>query len=188
MSNGVVFCQDCGVPIEGEPPTADDPAQRPPCARCGSKARRFDLPAATVSIAMTVGSATLTVTPYEDTLLSKAQELIKAGNYDIATVVAHMACEIGAERAISRAFTARGIADLEDSVSALFSGNNLAHEPIRNLYNALAGRKIQDQPFWQDFKESAIRRNRAVHKGRTITAIEAAASLQAARGLVAYLK
>lgn len=188
MSNGVVFCQDCGSPIEGEPPTADDPTQRPPCPRCGSTARRFDLPAATVRIAMTLGSTTLTVTPYEDALLSKAQELITAGNYDVATVVAHMACEIGAERAISQAFTAKGVADLEESVSAFFSGYNLGTPRIRDLYNALTGRRIQDQPFWQAFVESATRRNRAVHKGSTITAVQAAASLQAARDLVAYLK
>jgi hypothetical protein len=41
--------------------------------------------------AMTTGSATLTITPYEDTLLLKAQELITNGAFDLAIVVAHMA-------------------------------------------------------------------------------------------------
>jgi hypothetical protein len=47
-------------------------------------------------------------------LLVKAQELITNGEFGIATVVAHTACEISAERAISQAFAAKGIAYLED--------------------------------------------------------------------------
>ncbi len=136
-----------------------------------------------------VGStATLTLTRYEETLLTKAHELIATGDFSIAVVVAHMACEISAERAISHAFAAKGIGYIEESVLALFSGYNLANDRIRDLYNAVTGNQIQNQPFWGPFTASAKRRNNAVHKGKIITKGDAEASLQAASDFVAYLK
>jgi hypothetical protein len=80
-----------------------------------------------------------------------------------------MAWEIAAERAISLAFVSRGLEYLEDAVSDFLFGYNLATKRNRNLYNALTGREIQNQPFWQAFKESAKRRNDAVHKGASVT-------------------
>lgn len=137
---------------------------------------------------MTGSAATLTVIRYEDTLLTKAQELIATGDFSIAVVIAHMACEISAERAISQAFAAKGIGYLEESVLAFLSGYSLANERIRDLYNAVTGNQIHKQPFWDTFKASAKRRNDAVHGGKAITQSEADASLKAARDLVAYLK
>jgi hypothetical protein len=129
----------------------------------------------------------MTVVRYSETLLAKAKELISGGDYSIATVVAHMACEISAERAISAAFAATGIEYLEGPVMAFFNGHNLATERNRDLYVALAGKRVQDQPFWQAFMESATRRNAAVHKSRIITKAEAEASHKAASEFVAYL-
>ncbi len=132
--------------------------------------------------------ANATVIPYSEALLAKSQEWIARGEFGIAVVVAHMACEIEAERAISHAFSERGIEFLEDAVSALYSGSNLAIDRIRDLYNALTGKEIHKEAFWQAFKKSATRRNDVVHKGATVTKAEAEASYQAARNLVAYLK
>jgi hypothetical protein len=56
-----VFCTNCGDPIKGEPPIADDPAQREPCPRCGSIARRVNLEAA--AFAGSWGGSTLTLAP-----------------------------------------------------------------------------------------------------------------------------
>jgi hypothetical protein len=183
---GGVFCTNCGTPIEGEPPIADDLAQRKPCPRCGSQARTVGLVARMQSTF--VGRATLTVTPYSETLLAKSQDLIAKGEFSIAVVVAHMACEISAERAISQAFVSKGIEYLEESVLAFLNGYNLANKRIRNLYNAATGREIQKQAFWQAFKESATRRNNAVHTGGIVTKAEAEDSYRAANDLVAYLK
>jgi hypothetical protein len=136
-----------------------------------------------------MGSAvTLTVTRYEDTLLAKAQELITTGEFSIAVVVAHMACEISAERTISQAFARKGVGYLEDPVLAYVSGYNLANERLRNLYNALTGNNIQDESFWAAFKASAERRNQAVHKGKIVTEAEAEDSYKAVSALIAYLK
>jgi hypothetical protein len=47
-----------------------------------------------VEVADGVGlSATVIVIPYPEALLTKAQELIVNGDFSIAVVVAHMACE-----------------------------------------------------------------------------------------------
>jgi hypothetical protein len=56
-----VFCYDCGDPIKGEPPIADDPPQREPCPSCGSIARRLNLQA--TAFAGSWGGATLTLAP-----------------------------------------------------------------------------------------------------------------------------
>jgi hypothetical protein len=70
----------------------------------------------------------------------------------------------------------------------LLPGYNLANDRVRKLYNAVTGDQIQTQSFWQAFKESATRRNQAVHNGRIATKAEAEASFKAASDLVAYLK
>jgi hypothetical protein len=182
-----VFCNNCGAPITSEP-ASGDPAQRKPCPRCGSTARRFNLQASAGQYSLVGSSATLVVITYPEALLTKAQELIAQGDFSIAVVVAHMACEISAERAISRTFADKGIGYLEESIEDLLPGYNLANDRVRNLYNALTGDQIQKQSFWQAFKNSGMRRNQAVHKGRIITKAEAEASFKAASDLVAYLK
>lgn len=99
-----------------------------------------------------------------------------------------MACEISAERAISRAFKGKGVGHFEESVRDLLSGYNLANDRVRALYNAVTGDQIENQPFWQAFKESAKLRNQAVHKSRIVTKDEAEKSLWAASDLVTYLR
>jgi hypothetical protein len=183
---GDVTCGNCGAPIKGEPPIPEDVNQRTPCPQCGSRARNIGLTAtSTIAIRST---ATATVTTYSEALLAKSQDLIAKNEFNIAIVVTHMACEIAAERAISRAFAAKGMEVLKEPVFDLLSGYNLANDRIRNLYNAVTGSEIQKQPFWQAFKESATRRNKSVHKGAAVTEAEAKDSYKAASDLVAHLK
>ena len=125
---------------------------------------------------------------YPEKLLTAAQNLIEKGEFSIAVVVAHMACEISVERAISRAFKAKGIDYLEQPIEDLLPSYNLANDRVRSLYNAATGGEIQKEPFWQQFKESATRRNKAVHEGKIATKAEAEAAFNAASSLVAYLK
>jgi len=167
---------------------SEDPAQRKPCPQCGSMARRFSLQPETGHISLVGGKVTLVVTTYPEALLTTAQGLIASGEFSIAVVVAHMACEISAERALSRTFAAKGIGYLQESVDDLLPGYNLANDRVRNFYNAVTGDQIEKQPFWQAFKESATRRNQAVHKGRIVTKGEVEASYKAASDLVAYMK
>jgi hypothetical protein len=134
------------------------------------------------------GSVTTTVVTYPEPLLRTARTLIDTGDFSTGVVVAHMACDISTERALSRAFSAKSLASLEEAVEDLLPGYNLANDRVRNLYNALTGDEVQKQPFWQAFKESATRRNRIVHSGRIVNKADAEASYKAACDVVAYLK
>lgn len=134
------------------------------------------------------GEVGLTFVPYPEKLLGTARDLIDKGEFSIAVVVAHMACEISVERALSRAFKSKGIDYLEQPVFKLFPSYNLANKRVRNLYNAVTGNEIQKQSFWKEFKASATRRNNAVHDGKIATKAEAEDSFTAATELVAYLK
>jgi hypothetical protein len=116
-----------------------------------------------------------------------ANDLIATNEFSIAAVVLHMAAEIAVERRLSEAFTRRGIADLEDPIGDFLSGFNLANDRIRNLFVAVTGDQIHNQPFWQGFKESAKRRNKIVHEGLTIGHREADDSLKAVKGLLRHL-
>jgi hypothetical protein len=80
-------------------------------------------------------------------LLTLSRKLIDDGEFGIAIVVAHMACEIATERTLSEAFAAKGIPYLEDSVTDLLSGYNLANPRIRKLYTALTGDDLANAPF-----------------------------------------
>ena len=88
---------------------------------------------------------------------------------------------------MSAAFTAKGIETLEGPVTALFSGSNLANERVRNVYVALTNDPIHTTTFWQSFKESSERRNRAVHRGQRISADEARVTCETAEAVLTHL-
>ncbi len=127
------------------------------------------------------------VITYSEGLLAVAQGLIDDGQYSIAVVVAHMACEVATERCLSDAFEANDIPHLENPVTNLLNGYNLANKRNRKLYSALTGDAVEDQPFWQAFTESAKRRNHAVHGREVVDAAGAEASLGAATAFVEHL-
>jgi hypothetical protein len=128
---GNVTCSQCGVPIEDEPPIEEDLEQRKPCPVCGSRFRNVALTASAHGRAS--ATAVMIVIPYAETLLTKARELVASGDFAIATVVAHMACEIAVERAIARAFLSKGLDYLESAITALISGYNLANDRNRTI-------------------------------------------------------
>jgi hypothetical protein len=128
-----------------------------------------------------------TVVTYPETLLGTARHLFDEGQYSIAVVVAHMACEIATERSMGEAFRARHISDLEEPIEELLNGYNLATERIRNLYVTMTEDAIHEQSFWPAFKQSARRRNRIMHAGAIVSKSEADKSLQATSKLVAHL-
>jgi hypothetical protein len=182
--SGSVICGQCGEPITGEAPGLE-PAQRKPCEKCGSTSRTYG-----AEIAMTVSSSVTvqaTVITYPQKLLTLAGRLIDEGEFGIAIVVAHMACEIATERSLSEAFVAKGLPYLEDLVTEFFNGYNLANDRIRKLYTTLTGDEVEKAIFWQKFKQSAKRRNKIAHTAVTVTEAEAKESHAAAKDLVAHL-
>ena len=117
MDNSVV-CTNCGAVVTGEAASGDR-AQRSPCPHCGSLNRNHTLYASVGEYAFTGDSVDLVLITYPEALLDIARDLIEKDKFGVTVVVAHMACEIGAERVLSRAFTIRGIGDLEESVEEL---------------------------------------------------------------------
>ncbi len=184
MNEADTYCGSCGCLITDEDPSGE-PALRKPCPQCGSLARAFSLEIhATVHVSV---SAEGTVVTYPQTLLGTCKGLIEDGQFGISVVVAHMACEVSVERALTAAFSAKGIEYLEDPVREFLNGYNLANGRNRKLYTALTDEHIEQQPFWQAFTESATRRNRLVHGGAHVSREEAESSFRAASAFVSYL-
>lgn len=172
-------CSQCGTVLA--PQAASAP--RSPCPNCGSLARTISAQA-TVSARASV-TATATVITYQQSLLQLARQLLTSGEYGVAVVVAHIACEVAVQRAFDRAFKTKNVHYLQESVMDLCPGYNLNNKRIGRLYTALTGDDIAAQPFWADFSASATRRNRMVHEGSKPSAQEAADSL---RAVEAFLK
>jgi hypothetical protein len=126
--------------------------------------------------------------PYHGELLRAAKRNLDAHEHAIALVTAHMACEVLTEQVISAAFKARGIDALEDPVTDLLPSSNLANDRLLAVYVALTDDQIQTATFWQNFKETAKRRNGAVHRGRRITAEEGRIACETAEAMLAHLR
>jgi hypothetical protein len=184
MTETDTTCGGCGAAIVGES-TDGDPSKRNPCPHCGSLARAFSLQThVTVHFSAT---AELTVVTYPQTLLATSKGLFDSGQFGISVVVAHMACEVSVERALSAAFASRGLQYLEYPVLEFLNGFNLGNDRTRKLYTALTGDQIEQQRFWPDFKASAIRRNKVIHNGCIVGKAEAESSFTAASLFVAHL-
>jgi hypothetical protein len=128
------------------------------------------------------------VIAYPEALLATAWRLIADGEFGVAVIVAHMACEISVERALSRAYEGKDTGFLGESAQEMLPCYDLANDRVRNLYNAVTRKEIQEQSFWDAFKESASRKSQAVREGSALTKAEAEASLKAASELIAFLK
>jgi hypothetical protein len=121
-------------------------------------------------------------------LLLYAESLIGQGQPSMAVVVAHTACEVATAQALSEALEKKNLHYLKNAVIALFRDYNLcSNYRLRDLYNALIGEKVQQQPFWKTLDTSVKRRNDIVHQGKFVTEADAQSFLQAAKDLVDYL-
>jgi hypothetical protein len=178
-------CTFCGQPITGE-----SPEQPNPCEYCNSVSGGYPhLVNLTEAIA---GSAVGYVegATYPQILLRIARSLL-ARNDDklcgLATIVAHLACEVAIERSLSDSFARKGIRSFEDAVANILTGYNLANEMVRNLYTSATGDEIQKQPFWGDFIRSAKRRDNIIRKGLIVGRTDAEESIETASDFLAHL-
>jgi hypothetical protein len=130
----------------------------------------------------------LEVLTYPEELLNFARKLIDDGQFSIAVVVCHIACEIATEHTLVESFAKKGIQYLQEPVLGLFSGYSLRNERLRQLYTALTGDQIQGESFWTKFDDSAKRRNCIVHGKLVVGKVEAEDSFKAAQDFVAHVK
>jgi len=178
-------CTFCGQPITGE-----SPEQPNPCEYCSSLSGGYphlvNLTGAIAGVAVGyVEGAT-----YPQVILRIARFLL-ARNDDklcgLATIVAHLACEVAIERSLSDSFAQKGIQSFEDAVVDILNGYNLANDKVRNLYTSVTGDEIQEQPFWGDFIRSAKRRDNIIRKGLIVGRGEAEETIKAASDFLAHL-
>lgn len=125
---------------------------------------------------------------YSQALLGDARRLIDSGQFSMAVVVSHIACEIAMERFLFKAFASKGIQYLEKWMSNALNGYQPTNDKIKELFTVLTGEKIQDQDFWMKFKNSWQCRKQFVHGGVQVEEIDAEDSLKACTALVDYLK
>src|SRR5262249_44391457 len=121
-------------------------------------------------------------------LLSTAQRLFNSGDYSIAVVVAHIACEVAVERAMAQAYSAKGLNYLEDAVGDLLPGYNLATDRVRKLHTSLTAKDPTTEGYWSGFKASSTRRNKVVHEDSIAPQSEARHTLNGTSALVSYLR
>lgn len=185
MTQEDTHCSKCGHIITDEAQNVDL-EQRKPCPKCGALTRTVSL-GAEISATLHI-TGTVELITYPQTLLATCKGFIEDGQYSISVVVAHMACEVSVERALSNAFASKGLQHLAEPVMDFLNGYNLASDRNRKLYTALTDDKIEEQPFWQAFKESATRRNEIIHASKVVGHDEAQSSYRATRDFVLHLK
>jgi hypothetical protein len=180
-----ISCAQCGETITKEFRT-DDQLLREPCPKCGSVARVYTENA---GITASLGaSGEEEVSTYPRVLLDSANAFHLNGHYNIAVIVAHMACEVAVERRLAEAFANQRISHLQGPIYELLNGFNLAgRKQILELYTALTGDEPDHQPFWQSFAESARRRNKIVHRGVFVSKADAELSLKATDEFLKHL-
>lgn len=178
-------CTFCGQPITGE-----SPEQPNPCGYCSSLSGGY--PHSVILTEAIGGSAVGYVegATYPQILLGIARFLL--GKNDdklcgIATIVAHLACEVAIEQSLSDSFARKGIQSLEEPVADVLNGYNLANDKVRNLYTSLTGDEIQEQPFWGNFIRSAKRRDNIIRKGLIVGRSDAEESFKTANDFLAHL-
>lgn len=178
-------CTFCGQRITGE-----SPEQPIPCEYCSSIAGGY--PHLVILTEAIAGSAVGYVegATYPQILLSIARFLL--GKKDdklcgLATIMAHLACEVAIERTLSDAFARKGIQSLEETVADILNGYNLANDKVRKLYSSLTGDEIQERPFWGGFLRSAKRRDNVIRKGLIVGRTDAEESITAASDFLAHL-
>jgi hypothetical protein len=172
------FCNACKEPVidDREKPQGE----RQPCPKCGSLDKRFVVTATcTIPIA---------IQDYAGGLLDTAHRLAQDSQFEVATIVCHVACEFVVESAFTRAFAQNNLRHLEDPVLEFLNGFNLANERIRTLYTALTGDAIQNEPFWTEFTASAKRRNKCAHGSSPVVREVAQRSLEAAYAFVHHVR
>jgi hypothetical protein len=64
----------------------------------------------------------------------------------------------------------------------------LNDDATRDLWNRVSGAAIEQQSFWQEYKDHLKWRDRIVHRGETATEAKAVASLTAAEALIDYVE
>ena len=175
-------CKNCGASLE--------PSHVGPCPSCGERAGKKVYVTATVTARSKVSATAAVIKRWEQRykfLLDTARELRDQGHPEAAIVTAQTACEVCTAVVFTAVLRAKGVVSLTDPLRNLISSYSLANDKVRDLYVALAGDRIQDKPFWSDFKAHAKLRTNIVHGGHSATAEDADKSIATVEKVIDHL-
>jgi hypothetical protein len=192
LNRMATLCAECGCVLTAE--SAPALAADQPCPQCGSLKRTNTMNAEPGAYAHAGHDIGVEVIDYPTALVKEARKLLDSAepvHHGLAVVLAHTACEVAVQRALSKAFAKRGVPDWEKPVLKQLNGYNLSNERNRNFYKALTGDNIGEKAtaagWWDDFAKSAERRNAVAHKGAKVTKADATASVDVAEKFVAHV-
>lgn len=131
------------------------------------------------------------ISPLYEALLVSAHGLWeRAKQPNAAVLVAQTAIEVCTQRLITKLLDQRGGKFLEDWIGERLQNYNIRNEMVRKLYEAVSSdTQFVKQPFWTSHRlENHVElRNDIAHEGRSVTNVEAQASITVAREVISYL-
>ena len=169
----IVTCEQCEKVLDE--PSSLPIDMRAPCPNCGSTSRHFKVEIAEIWRVQYL------------VLLNTAKQLHTQGYHAASIVTAQTASEVCTQLVLTETLRAKSIEYLADPIGKMISNYNLANPRVRDLYVAVTGDRIQDEKFWQSFKEHAARRHKIVHRGRQASTQEAADSIMAVESVIQHL-
>jgi hypothetical protein len=178
-------CTFCDQPITGESP--EQPNQ---CEYCNSLSGGYPHLVNLTEAVAGAAAGYVEGATYPQILLGITRYLLARNDNKLcglATIVAHLACEVAVERSLSDSFARTGIRSFEDAMADILNGYNLANDKVRKLYTSVTGDEIQEQPFWGNFIRSAKRRDNIIRKGLIVGRAHAEESVKTASDFLAHL-
>jgi HEPN domain-containing protein len=122
-------------------------------------------------------------------ILPTVRQLLDGGQYQLAVVIAQVACELRTEQVMRAAINKVEPASLRDWLhKSARRGNNLADPRTSERYTALTGDKINPgEGLWQQYVKHVDRRNEVAHRGANVSKEDAEHSYETARKVIEHL-
>lgn len=120
-------------------------------------------------------------------LLESAEAASAADDHKVAVILAQTAVELFTAKVLAHLYRSHNIEYLKGPFEHLLINYNIGNSKVSELYMALAGDPINQQPFWSQFTDHVQLRNNLVHDGADATAEQAQASLAAVSALINHI-
>src|SRR5437773_7865445 len=123
--------------------------------------------------------------PYYSSLLDLADILIREGRYELAVIVAQMACEVVVEQTLTPLL--KGKRRVKGKRGRALGNFNLAGRALNVYVQYTNDKSIKDQELWKPFTRHAKPRAEVVHFGGRVHPAEARESTTTARQFVEHV-
>lgn len=124
--------------------------------------------------------------PYQS-LLSSAEAALADGDHKVAVILAQSAVELFTAKILVYLYRERDVEYLKRPFEHLLINYNIGNSKVSELYMALSGDPINQQPFWAQFTDHVQLRNDLIHDGADATPDQAKASLEAVTAVIDHI-